>query len=632
MYRHSSLPACLVIPRVSRAAGTFLLASLITIAIALENQVAAQAVQGHVVEVNGKEARIAVDRSATVTVGDRVEIFEMVPEIEVEASVGSGQVSRVEDVFVHATIDQASSDIRPDHKVRIVPRRPVEASTDIPATDAVDQSKTLFLGAFTGRVTPTLASQQNLPRAFGMLLAAIYPGSPAEKAGLRAGDIVIRAGDDWIANRAAWEKYAQKHRSQKQATMVYVRNGATHQSQIDFSEWVWPDDAEQVEFLRPFADRGEAWAQHGLATRYRDGLGISQDTDQALDWFRKAAEQGDADSQLAVGKMYLYGCTGLAQDYTEAVRWLKPAAEHGDSEAQLELGWCYLNGKGVEQDDRKAAELFLQSAQQGHAKGLYNLGFVFSHGRGVVQDPAKALVYYRQAADQGVVEALYNIGLYYRFGKGVAIDPVEAMRWFRKAADQGDVQSYNQLGEMIRLGEGVPQDYQQARQWHQKAADEGNADGQNLLGYMVLNGWGVERDYAEAQRWFQLAAEQGHAGAYNNLGDMYLNGWGVTKDYKQALQFYQKAAATGDAIGQFNVGWICFNGFGVQKNYRVAMDWYRLAAQQGNANAKFNIGTMYENGEGVPADRAEAISWYQEAAKLGFELANQRLQDLGAEY
>jgi TPR repeat protein len=42
---------------------------------------------------------------------------------------------------------------------------------------------------------------------------------------------------------------------------------------------------------------------------------------------------------------------GVPQDDAEAVRWYRKAAEQGDAEAQGKLGVMYANGRGVPNDD-----------------------------------------------------------------------------------------------------------------------------------------------------------------------------------------------------------------------------------------------------------------------------------------
>ena len=44
------------------------------------------------------------------------------------------------------------------------------------------------------------------------------------------------------------------------------------------------------------------------------------DYPQAVKWFRKAAEQGNAFAQFNLGQIYTQG-KGVPQDYAEAVKW-----------------------------------------------------------------------------------------------------------------------------------------------------------------------------------------------------------------------------------------------------------------------------------------------------------------------
>ncbi len=63
---------------------------------------------------------------------------------------------------------------------------------------------------------------------------------------------------------------------------------------------------------------------------------MPQDDQQAVAWFRKAAEQGQADAQHNLGVMYEKG-RGVPQDDREAVAWYRKAAEQGYAGAQKKL-------------------------------------------------------------------------------------------------------------------------------------------------------------------------------------------------------------------------------------------------------------------------------------------------------
>jgi len=75
---------------------------------------------------------------------------------------------------------------------------------------------------------------------------------------------------------------------------------------------------------------------------YANGFGVTKDYAQALEWLRKAAEQGNASGQQHLGWMYLNGL-GVAKDDTQALKWLRKAADQGDVEAKKNVEWLNNN-------------------------------------------------------------------------------------------------------------------------------------------------------------------------------------------------------------------------------------------------------------------------------------------------
>ena len=58
---------------------------------------------------------------------------------------------------------------------------------------------------------------------------------------------------------------------------------------------------------------------------YEQGKGVPKDYAQAMQWYWKAAKQGNADGEQAVGRMYEKG-EGVQQDSAEAKKWYDKAA------------------------------------------------------------------------------------------------------------------------------------------------------------------------------------------------------------------------------------------------------------------------------------------------------------------
>jgi tetratricopeptide (TPR) repeat protein len=76
---------------------------------------------------------------------------------------------------------------------------------------------------------------------------------------------------------------------------------------------------------------------------------------EAVKWYRKAAEQGHAEAQYALGYSYQYG-HGVAQDDEEAANWYRKATEQGHEAARQELQNLdlYAKDKGSEETSPSA--------------------------------------------------------------------------------------------------------------------------------------------------------------------------------------------------------------------------------------------------------------------------------------
>jgi TPR repeat protein len=274
--------------------------------------------------------------------------------------------------------------------------------------------------------------------------------------------------------------------------------------------------------------------------------------DEAMRWYREAADQGYSAAQVGLGFIYYYG-HGVPQNYGEAMRWLHKAAEQGNAVAQNTLGVMYINGQGVSQNYAEGLEWYRKAADQGFATAQTNLGAMYFLGQGVSQNYSEAMKWYRKAADQGNADAQNTVGAMYESGHGVMQDYAQAANWYRKAAEQDNDVAQHNLGVLYHDGHGVPQDYAEAAEWFRRAADHGNAKAQYDLGALYYRGQGLETNHAEALKWFRKAADQGNAKDQNTVGEMYANGQGVPQNYAEAIRWFRMAADQGDPVAQKNL-------------------------------------------------------------------------------
>ncbi len=167
---------------------------------------------------------------------------------------------------------------------------------------------------------------------------------------------------------------------------------------------------------------------------YFFGRGVDQDYAKAMEWYRKAADQGYADAQSNVGVLYENGM-GVAKDIEQARAWYQKAADQGNAGAKGALE------RLVGGNSTSAATT---------PEGQYDIGDNYYYGRGGVnQDYQEAMVWYRKAANQGYAGAQYRLGWLYENGSGVKTNFNQAKAWYQKAADQGNAGA---KGALERLG------------------------------------------------------------------------------------------------------------------------------------------------------------------------------------
>ncbi len=135
----------------------------------------------------------------------------------------------------------------------------------------------------------------------------------------------------------------------------------TDEQDVEFASGMAAFEAKHfsraAQLLSPFAEQGNAEAQHRLAIMYQNGLGVARHEGLALRWMKAAAESGYPIAQHGLGFMYLEGeC--VEKNPAEAVKWFQKAAEQGLAGSLTTLALMYEQGNGVERDQAKADELY----------------------------------------------------------------------------------------------------------------------------------------------------------------------------------------------------------------------------------------------------------------------------------
>ena len=185
-------------------------------------------------------------------------------------------------------------------------------------------------------------------------------------------------------------------------------------------------------YFKLSANLGNAPAQYKLAAY---GIGVSQDADEAIKWYRRAAYQGFFGSK----KHYEVLSKNRSLAYSCDKEWEEECGQVSDIDVPLILGFMYKEGCGIDQNLKKAVKYFQTSAENKNAIAIYNLAAMYEYGLGVEKDDNKAIDLYRVSGGNrdstGSSNAAAQYKLYEIFSR--TTNHFEAKRWHYAAADRG---------------------------------------------------------------------------------------------------------------------------------------------------------------------------------------------------
>ncbi len=122
---------------------------------------------------------------------------------------------------------------------------------------------------------------------------------------------------------------------------------------------------------------------------YEQGDVVEQSGEEAVRWYKLAADQGDYLAQAALGHIYGYG-VGVEKDLKEAKKWYGILASKGDHSAVANLG-CLAYMEGSEQSYEEARRLFEKASDMGSSLSKVFLASMCIDGLAVEASKEKAL-------------------------------------------------------------------------------------------------------------------------------------------------------------------------------------------------------------------------------------------------
>ena len=373
------------------------------------------------------------------------------------------------------------------------------------------------------------------------------------------------------------------------------------------------------------------------------GQYVDRDPDRAIEYWKKAAEQGCLEAGLAYAKAFIIG-VGEDQDFSSALTLLNTLIDLIDpeddskrgllSQTQFWIGYLYYYGLGVQKDRIQADRWFARSVEGG-----------FSPAEDVVQnqdDPREALMFWDYPYDYESWCQLY-------VGEDELTAP-EDENPFNEAEDKyslftdeevelgrramcGDYAALAKVGQLIVQDAYYYEDLLNVS-WNETPENDSlYQEGYNLF---------FEDRYVEAIEKFKIPAYNGYEDAMYCLGECYFRYWNEGGEtpagdpewdddfcWGEAFKWYLIGACNYHRHSQYKLAEAYYYGrvpsldgkMEFQEDYPAAKVWFENAAadssyEKGLADAANFLGTMYDDGliDGS-RNHEKAIEYYRKAAE-----------------
>src|SRR5215475_2098611 len=193
-----------------------------------------------------------------------------------------------------------------------------------------------------------------------------------------------------------------------------------------------------------------------------------------LDKLKNKAKAGDPAAQYRLAQMLEKG-EQSAPDVPNAIQWYERAASQGNSKAMLRLGILYYNGDvrgdAVQADPQTAWLWFTFAAASNEQTASVQADNISTEFLPNVLRELRL-----RAADSLM------------FGKMVPTNVAGAVGLYRVAALEGSVEAAEMLGDLYTEGERVPRDLREAARWWERATTLGSAKGMYSLARIAESG------------------------------------------------------------------------------------------------------------------------------------------------
>ncbi len=327
------------------------------------------------------------------------------------------------------------------------------------------------------------------------------------------------------------DKAAELYLSAFERGSEIVEPHLTECYRVCFENAIFPP--KSFDWLKLATDRRNVAAMLAMASYYRANNPGGRDLNEALKWYRKAAELGDRDAQYAIARFLTmknlnkrerlrvvrwwadevdkdldpttiadFDDEGFSTERAEALKWLHKAAEDASPEALRFLSALRNRGLMLEQSPEEAIKLLERAADLDDAEAQGLLGVALIEGESILKNPARGIELLRQGARMLDAFSLWNLALELIEGKNTVVDRPLARDLLEKSAAAHFRQDkfWSESGFQSRFSRLVA--------LFEDLAKRGQKEARYWLGVCCEHGIGLKKDRDRSVLLYLHAAEQ----------------------------------------------------------------------------------------------------------------------------
>ncbi len=364
------------------------------------------------------------------------------------------------------------------------------------------------------------------------------------------------------------------------------------------------------------ANSGDATAQHELGLCYLMGEHFFADTQKAVVWIQKAADQHLAEAQYNYSILLNNGI-GVAWNPFEAYKYLHSAAVQGMLQAEYVLGLFYTDNLTVARNYAEAYKWLSRAADSGYAPAktvcaeIRKLGVLSSSATDENQDVSRST----PSTRNDTAQTSAYLPIFINFSSDSVPDPdtrtlvKEAMRVHETHSEEVDSTADDSTVEQ-------EPDSAQMKTILEDAA-VGSPEALTLLGWWYQHGLVMKKDETLAAVSYLSAVRCGARWAPKLL-------WKLVKEEK-FFERLRERINRNDPRAMYVWAELIASGFDAQITEAQALQLLSEASKQDFTEATVELGMRYYTGKWVPTDREKGKALLQQAAQSGNTEAKIRL-------